>query len=100
MATVNSSRDAGLSMSQSNWQGQFLASRTSSSALAFYKNGSLYSSGTDNATTIPNTTLKLNSETLNQVSIAFVGAGFNSTDAIAIMGIINTYMKKIRANVY
>jgi len=95
---INSTSE--LSLTATNWQGMFVGSRTSSTAVAVYKNGASHGSGTLNSTALPNSTIGLNSETQNQVSIFFLADGLNSTDANAIAGIINTYMTSIGSNVY
>ncbi len=95
---INSSSE--LSLTATNWQGMFVGSRTSSTAVAVYKNEASHGSGTLNSTALPNSTIGLNSETQNQVSVFFLANGLNSTDANAIAGIINTYMTSLGTNVY
>lgn len=95
---INSTSE--LSLTATNWQGMFVGSRTSSTAVAVYKNGASHGSGTLNSTALPNSTIGLNSEAQNQISIFFLANGLNSTDANAIAGIINTYMTSLGKNVY
>jgi hypothetical protein len=89
-----------LSAASSSAVGFWLSTRTGSTAVACYKNGSSAGSSSAASTTVPNATVTLFARSgglpcSNQISIILVMNGITGTDATNLTNIFETYMDAI-----
>ena len=99
-----------ISGASANAQGSWLATRTSSSTITLYRNGSsLQSSSSDPSTNIQNGNIimlafndagSLSDFCADQLSAGFMGGGMNATQAGNVQSRINAYMSSLGINVY
>lgn len=94
----------------SNAQGMWIQTRTSSIALATYRNGSSIGTNTISSTAVLDREILVLAVGLNdnspfwrsqdQVAFAFVSGGLNATQAAALSSAVNAYLTSLGTNVY
>lgn len=97
-------------IANTNAQGSWIQSRTSSSLVTLYKNGSSFGTASDTSTALINGNIYVFAENIlgvgpqlyseDQLSATFIGSSLSSTDASNISSRINTYMTAYGVNVY
>jgi hypothetical protein len=82
-----------------NYQGQWIATRTASNLVTLYKNGSSVATSTQVSSAMPNAVSGYLSgpPTTNLIGGGFQGAGINSTKALQIFNRLHTYYTSIGA---
>lgn len=98
------------SISNSQAQGSWILTRTTSTLVTVYRNGSSFGTSTATSVSRPNgtvyvlgrhnTSVGLDQPTGDQLSMAFVGRAMNATQAGNFQTRINTYMTSYGINVY
>ncbi len=105
---MNSAPDGAMIARTTN-QGFWIGTRTGSSAVSLYKNGSSIATSSTTSTGRPNQALlvlgangpsSVDSGLTDQIAAAFAGAALNSTDASNFSLRLNAYMTAVGASVY